>query len=169
MAHVHPGADGGVVLHLEDGEAEVLSGFFDEMKRLLEADIPRSDAVIGRLFPPAYDDVDDNDAYDALIHEELHDAKLAALRQARDDLDSGSADEVVLSPESAEGWLRLLTDLRLAIGTRLEVDEEMMAAEPDPSDPDSMALYALHWLGWVQESILRAIDPTLANGGTDAD
>jgi hypothetical protein len=51
----------------------------------------------------------------------------------------------------------LLTDLRLAIGTRLDVTEEKMSDDIDPDDPEAAALSVLHWLGWVQGTILEAI------------
>ena len=50
-----------------------------------------------------------------------------------------------------------LTDLRLALGTRLGVDEERMGAAVDPAGPDAAAMTVLHWLGWVQEGILSAL------------
>ena len=55
------------------------------------------------------------------------------------------------------GWLATLTDLRLALGIRLGVDEERMGAEVDPSAPDAAAMTVLHWLGWVQEGIIHAL------------
>jgi hypothetical protein len=67
--------------------------------------------------------------------------------------DRGS--DVDIEGDALQAWLAALTDIRLAIGTRLEVDEEMMAADIDDSDPDARALAVLHWLGWIQEGILR--------------
>jgi hypothetical protein len=60
-----------------------------------------------------------------------------------------------LSSEEAEMWLTFLTDVRLAIGTRLEVTEELMGADIDPDDPDAAAVSVLHWLGWLQEMTLQ--------------
>jgi hypothetical protein len=53
-------------------------------------------------------------------------------------------------------WLRTINDIRLTIGTRLEVDETKMAAELDERDPEAPALAVLHWLGWLQESFLES-------------
>jgi hypothetical protein len=149
---------GGVRFELEEYEADLMRQLLQEMRTLLEADIPPSDAVLRRLFPDAFEDEEQASAYRELIGDELHDRKTAALRTARETIgDSGPVD-VSLDDEQVDRWLALLTDIRLAIGTRLDVTEERMAAEPDASDPDAAALSVLHWLGWLQESMLAAIE-----------
>jgi hypothetical protein len=149
---------GGVRFQLEEYEADLVRQLLDEMRMLLEADIPPSDAVLKRLFPDAFEDEDQARAYRELIGNELHDRKTAALRTARDTVGVSGHVNVVLDDEQVDQWLALVTDIRLAIGTRLDVTEERMAAEPRPGDPDAAALSVLHWLGWLQESILAAID-----------
>jgi hypothetical protein len=37
------------------------------------------------------------------------------------------------------------------------VTEEKMSGDIDPDDPEAAALSVLHWLGWVQGTILEAI------------
>jgi hypothetical protein len=71
----------------------------------------------------------------------------------------GDQGVTTLSPEEGEAWVRALTDMRLAIGTRLDVTEETMSTEPDPDDPSAAPLQILHWLGWLQESILDQMAP----------
>ena len=65
--------------------------------------------------------------------------------------------ETSIPEDEVLAWLTGITDLRLAIGTRIDVTEEMMAADLDPKDPTAPALSVLHWLGWLQESILAEI------------
>lgn len=161
MAQVDPGPGGAVEVRWEEYEVQLLSGLMDEMKLLLEADIPKSDSVISRLFPDAYDEPDDARAFNELVGGELSETKRAALATARDTLSENRAS---WSREEAEAWLTLLTDLRLAIGTRLDVDEETMASDLDPDSPDAAALSVLHWLGWVQESVLAAMTGEEENG-----
>lgn len=158
MGEVERSPAGAVRLQLEAYEADLLRQLFDEMRRLLEADIPPSDAVLQRLFPDAFEDEEQAQAYRELIGNELHDRKTAALRSAREVVGETGAVDTVLDDEQVDRWLALLTDIRLAIGTRLNVTEERMAAELDPADPDAAALSVLHWLGWLQESMLAAID-----------
>ena len=37
--------------------------------------------------------------------------------------------------------------------------DEDMGREPDPADPDGLALMVLHWLGWLQETMVENLDP----------
>jgi uncharacterized protein DUF2017 len=157
MAEVIGTGAGGIRLALEEYESDLLRQLLKEMKLLLEADIPPSDAVIKRLYPDAFDDAERAQAYRELIGDELQNRKIAALRSAEELTGSAGAVDAVLDEEGVDRLLALLTDIRLAIGTRLDVTEERMAAELEPDDPDAAALSVLHWLGWLQESILEAI------------
>jgi hypothetical protein len=135
-----------------------MKGLVEEMRMLLEADIPRSDAVLKRLFPDAYESEEEATAYRELVDDELRSTKLRALKDVSMTLDVHGSDGATLTPEQAEEWLTLLTDMRLAIGTRLEVTEEKMDAEIDDDNPDAPAYSVLHWLGWIQEMMLRAMN-----------
>ena len=157
MAEVTRGEDGGARLELEGYEADLLRQLLKEMKLLLEADIPPSDAVMKRLFPDAFEDEQRAEAYRELIGDELHDRKVVALRTAQELVGASGPVDADLDDEQIDRLLALLTDIRLAIGTRLDVTEERMAADVEPEDPDAAALSVLHWLGWLQESILAAI------------
>ncbi len=143
-------------MRLEAHERQLLGELVAEMRLLLEADIPASDAVMERLFPQAYEEEEDERAYRELIGNELHARKLAVLGTVDQALSSG-APEIALHGDDLDSWLAWLTDVRLAIGTRVEITEEKMGAELDPSDPEAAALSVLHWLGWMQGSILEAI------------
>lgn len=148
-------ADEGLRLRLATREAAILRELVKEMRLLLEADIPESDDVMQRLFPRAHEDHEEERKYQELVGNELHRAKLDALRSVDETLGAEDELDVILSPEAADDWLRLLNDLRLAIGTRLDVDEDKMDRTYDPSDPEAPALSVLHWLGWLQGSILE--------------
>lgn len=149
-------AGGAVVAELEPGEIQLLRNLLEEMRTLLDADIPRSDPVIGRLFPDAYEDAEDSQAYRELVGDELRDVKLQTLATARATLDRAGGAPLTLGPEEVETWLSLLTDLRLAIGTRLDVTEPEMEMELDPDDARAPAFAVLHWLGWMQGALLEA-------------
>jgi hypothetical protein len=158
VAEVRRGPTGGVRFELEEYEADLMRQLLKEMRTLLEADIPPSDAVLKRLFPDAFEDEEKANAYKELIGDELRDRKTTALRTAEETLGPSGSVDTTLDEEQVDRWLALVTDIRLAIGTRLDVTEERMSAEVDPTDPDAAALSVLHWLGWLQESMLAAID-----------
>jgi hypothetical protein len=84
--------------------------------------------------------------------EELLEGRRAALRTF-----AATIDADVLSAEELESWLRALNDLRLFLGTRLDVREEDLAGPFDPRDPqaEERALYA--YLSWLQEHAVEAL------------
>lgn len=142
---------GGVRIRMQGDEAELLRRLLTELQTLLDAEVPRADPVVARIFPDAYEEEDDRRSYREMVDGDLREYKLDALKVVRDTL-----DDAVLESEQVEAWLTTLTDMRLAIGTRLDVDEELMSAELDPNDPDTPALAILHWLGFLQENIVQA-------------
>lgn len=149
--------EAGIRLELDEQEAGILRELLKEMRLLLEADIPAEDDVLQRLFPRAHEDEEEQRAYEDLVGEQLRAAKLDALRTVNAKLGDGGAIDVDLTLEETDDWLRLLNDIRLAIGTRIDVDEQKMGRPYDPSDPEGPALSLLHWLGWLQGSILEEL------------
>lgn len=129
-----------------------------EMRTLLEADIPRVDEVTRRLFPDAFEDPEESAKFRELVGDELRAGKLAAVNELDEQLAGEGSAAIALEPDSVQDLLAVLTDMRLAIGSRLDVTEEMMQTEPDPSDPEAAAMSVLHWLGWIQERVLMEID-----------
>jgi len=146
-----------VIVDLEEHEKALVKELVREMKMLLEADMAgrENDPVLQRLFPEAYEEEEDQQAFRDLIGGELLAVKLEALRSVETAVSQPGPME--LGSDEIERWLSWLTDVRLAIGTRLDMTEEKMEAELDPRDPGSAALAVLHWLGWLQGSILDAI------------
>jgi hypothetical protein len=157
MSEFHPLSGGGVRIVLDADEARVLRGLATELRSVLTGAGPADDPVIERLFPAAYDDPIEEESYRDMVAGDLEQEKIAGLDAVASALhDDGEAD-VSLGADDVGGWLATLTDLRLALGIRLGVDEERMGAEVDPSAPDAAAMTVLHWLGWVQEGIIHAL------------
>ncbi|MDT3399487.1 DUF2017 domain-containing protein [Streptomyces sp. B1866] len=67
-----------------------------------------------------------------------------------------------LDPRESARWLGTLNDLRLTIGTRLEVTDEDDGGEllrlPD-TDPRKPMVIAYFWLGGLQESLVATLQP----------
>ncbi|MDQ3951913.1 MAG: DUF2017 domain-containing protein [Actinomycetota bacterium] len=154
--------DGDLTLHVEEHEAGLLRQLVDETRILLEAEVPRQDPVIARLFPDAYDDPEQAETYHQMVGNELRAEKLRALRQVSESLGQSGRADIALTDELTTAWLAWLTDMRLAVGTRLGVTEETM--EVDPESPDAPAYEVFHWLGWIQETIIERLAPL---GGED--
>ena len=147
-----------IPLKLNAAEASVLRDLVEQMRALLK-ESDAADPVRARLFPDAYESDGDSAAYRELTGGDLSAAKLEALDRVAETLGSGGSTKVRLTEEEAEAWIRALTDMRLAIGTRLEVTEATMNFVPEPNDPTFEPLQTLHWLGWLQERILERMVP----------
>jgi hypothetical protein len=110
------------------------------------------DEGLARLFPAAYDDDEAADEYARLVGPELATGKVAALRRTAETANDGSLDDA-----TAQTWLRALNDLRLVLGTRLDVTEDTFASPAAALRP-GLAIYA--WLTWLQGELIEALSTT---------
>jgi hypothetical protein len=152
-----PASGAALRFRLDEDEADVVRNVAAEMLEFLRAE-QRDDPVTRRLFPDAYESDRESRAWHDLIDHELEAAKIGALETVLATLGSAGSSDVVLTAEQVEAWLTALTDMRLAIGTRVGVTEEDMAADVDPEDPRAAPLAYLHWLGWLQGSMLESLE-----------
>ena len=145
-------ADGGIELRLSGEERRLLVGLAAELRSLLEGET--GDPSLRRLFPPAYEDEQDEDGYRALMGAELLDGRRKAL-----ELLARTAEQERLTAEEADAWLRALNDLRLVLGTRLDVQEDMLLDELRPDDERAAGLAVYGYLSWLQEQLVAALAP----------
>ncbi|WP_017237074.1 DUF2017 domain-containing protein [Streptomyces sp. SS] len=135
---------------------------------------PPSDPALRRLFPDAYGD--DSEELRAAASDFRRYTENDLRARKRDDallvvraLDGLSADAageggavLKLTPDESRAWLGALNDLRLTIGTRLEVtddeESERLYRLPD-SDPRKPMVMAYLWLGALQESLVATLMP----------
>jgi hypothetical protein len=142
--------EGDFRLRLSDAERDLLRRLSAELLDVL-ADDP-DDPTLRRLRPSAYeDDPEAEGEYRRLMQAELEEGRREALR-----IFSETADRERLTTEELDAWLRALTDLRLALGTRLEVTEETYAQDIDPRDPAAYELSVFAYLSWLQEQAVEA-------------
>lgn len=100
----------------------------------------------------------DRDSAAALrsLHEpELLDLKTGVAGVVLDTCPPGGGP-VELTLEQADAWLSAINDVRLALGTTLDVSEDMPDQLPD-DDPRAPHLGVYHWLTWLQESLVAAL------------
>lgn len=149
---------GDLVASLEPAEAGILGLLVDQLEQLLTADPDDvgDDPVVGRLFP-------DGHRSDAEMAADYRDLTEASLRSGKaDDLATVRASlpaeggEVRLDTDQAGAWLRTSNDLRLALGTRLGIDED---SEPpdDVTDETDQQLAVYYWLTALQGSLVDAL------------
>lgn len=144
----------------------------DDLEALLDFSGPTTapdDPVLARLFPTAYpDDEEAAGDFRRFTEGSLRNGKAVAAGTVIDILEeAGLPDapedglfiDVELDPETARIWLRSFNDMRLAIGTRLEVaegDEELWDDLPE-DDPRGPVHDIYQWLGFLQETLLEAL------------
>ena len=139
--------DGTFALRLPPEERDVLRELPSQLRALLDADDPS----IFRLFPQAYTDDPVKDAeYQMMMRREL----LTRHKEALDVVER-TVDADTLTEDELSKWMAALNELRLVLGTRLDVTEDM--PEPDDDDPVAPA-YALYaYLSWLQEQVVAAL------------
>ena len=145
----------------------------DPLEALLDFSGPTEepeDPVLARLFPTAYpDDPEAAGDFRRFTEGTLRDGKAEAAVTVIDGLEDaglppelteeGLVIDVELDEPTAETWLRSFTDVRLALATRLEVEEgdEEYWATLDEEDPRGQAHDIYLWLGYLQESLVDAL------------
>ncbi|MGI8753736.1 MAG: DUF2017 family protein [Acidimicrobiales bacterium] len=112
-------SEGRYAINLGDRERTLLATLADQLTELLEnPDNPG----LHRSFPPAYQGVDNAghaDEYRRLMNDELvnkHRDALATLAE--------STEARELSEEQLHAWMRALNQLRLTLGTRLDLTDD---------------------------------------------
>lgn len=146
----------GVTVSIGEQEADVLRDLVRQYLELLDSE-SAEEAVLKRLYPDAsVEDEQVREAYRDLAHDTLADHKRGTGETVLRTLGEKGALDGSLTEEERDAWMVLLTDLRLVLGTRLAVDEEKMSLEPDPNEPEQWPLALIHYLGWLQESLVKA-------------
>jgi Domain of unknown function (DUF2017) len=122
------------------------------------------DPILSRLLPDFHRLDDDapsqEDQNSAAALRSLHEPELLELKTGAAgvllDTCPQNGGEIRLTFEQADAWLASLNDVRLALGTALDVTEDMPDQLPD-EDPREPHLEVYHWLTWVQESLVQAM------------
>lgn len=142
-------AGGGVRLHFREDEVLLLRELLAELEALLE---DSDDPAVRRLFPPAHADRESEEQYRSLVRDQLVAGRSKALVAVRDTL-----GRKTLSSDEADAWLRALNDLRLVLGTRLDVTEDIDFEDLDLREPRGRDLAVYAYLSWIQEQLVEAL------------
>ena len=137
-------------LRLPRDERVLLRSLPGQLRRLL-VEAP-DDPSLERLFPPAYDDAESEAEYRGLMGDELLEGRRRALRVIEETIDRDR-----LTKEQAEAWLTALNDLRLVLGTRLDVTDDMLLERLRPDDPNALEISLYAYLSWLQEQLVEAL------------
>ena len=146
---------GGYELHLSDDERDLIRSLTGQLRQLLEGNEERPDPTLRRLFPAAYTEDAERDAeYQRLMHDDILGHRLGCIAIVEETVEAERLDE-----DQLLAWMGALNDLRLVLGTRLDVSEDTDGVDPDPDDPNAPAIAVYGWLGWLLEHVIDALNP----------
>lgn len=136
-------------LRWRPGDRQMLEQLAAEIDKLLTSD----DAALVRWFPPAYGtDEARSREFAALARDELVASKRAALEVV-----VGSFDQPEVSGDELHSIMRSLNDLRLVLGTRLDVSEDQAGPPRGTPTEDLPAWQAYERLGMLVAMCVRAL------------
>src|SRR5918999_4099580 len=142
-------APGQYELRIPKAHREVLRSLPAQLRSVLDSDHPG----LRRFFPPAYpDDPVRTAEYDAMVRAELLAEKQKSLEIMEKTIDADRLDAELLG-----AWLSALNDLRLFLGTSLDVTEETYEQPIRQDDPNAQALTIFAYLGWLEELVVEAM------------
>ncbi|MEZ5407544.1 MAG: DUF2017 family protein [Acidimicrobiales bacterium] len=146
-----PAGSKGFQVRLAPEARDWVVGLADELEALLVADTEDT----RRLFPTAYPDDPDRDAgYQILAREQLIDDRRDAIALMRTTVAKSH-----MTVDELGAWMRIVNDLRLVLGTRLDVSEEDDEIDVDGPDLESQLIY--RELGYLLSEIVDAMTTTL--------
>ena len=149
--------DGRYVLRLDANARVVLANLAAQLPEALTS----RDPMVQRLFPPAYT-ADDQTAAER-DYRELVDAALTNHHTRSLETVVATADADSLSEEEFGAWLDAIGSLRLVLGTRLDVHEDMET--PDPQDPMATEYGLFVFLGELQYLMVEILADDLPDEG----
>ncbi len=126
---------------------DMISTLCAQVEVLLDSD----GRLVARLFPPPYeDDAERNAGFAALATPELIEKRREAIGTIR-----STIHLTTLTEDELMAWMRSINDIRLVLGTMLEVDDD----HEIPSAPEGMEHMwgAYEYLGAVLEEIVMAL------------
>lgn len=139
--------DGQITIRLDDTLRALLGQVTEELREILLVDEPD---LTRRLYPTAYPQDDELESdYREMVHDQL-------LMQRLDGIDRMQAtiDDETIDLETADSWMNTINQVRLVLGTQLDVGEEQ--TEIDEDDPQATNLVVYQVLSHILEELTHA-------------
>jgi hypothetical protein len=93
-------------------------------------------------------------------------AELTASHLTSIDVMEATIDAERLDEDQLVAWMGAINDLRLVLGTRLEVTEELYEEGMSEGDPRMPSFVLYTYLGWLEEQVVEALASELDATGT---
>lgn len=137
---------------LSNDDRSTLLSFFDQLTMVLESG--PDDVRLRRLFPTAYHQSPEQDAeYQGYMRDELTQSRAASIAIAKEILESTD----LISANQLHAFMTVLNNLRLVLGTLLDVSEDDHEDEIDEKDPSFGQWQLYGYLGWLLEWTISAL------------
>jgi hypothetical protein len=144
-----PRKDGTFQINLGKNDRSFLADLPNQIRFVIESG---NDQLTRRLFPAAYhrpEDAEHEVEFRKYMQEELITSKMGAMAILAE-----TAHNEVLTEEQMMAWMGSLNDVRLVLGTQLDVHEGMDFDDFDEKDPNLPAFAAYHWLSLLVGAVV---------------
>ncbi len=139
--------DGQISVRLDDTMRALIKQVTEELREVLLVEDPE---LTKRLYPTAYpDDEVLEDGYQEIVHDQLLMQRLDGIDQLQ-----ASIDDEEISVETADAWMNTINQIRLVLGTKLDVGEEQV--EIDQEDPEATSMVIYQVLSHILEELTSA-------------
>jgi len=147
---------GGVDVVLPDDVRDLLSSLARQLAELIDDPEAARDPGLQRLFPAAsMDDPMEALGFEQLMGDALRQGKREAAAVLR-----ATANATHLSGEETLAWMRCINDIRLVVGTRLDIQEDTDIEALFSDELMEQAALTYVALTELVEMLARAADPT---------
>lgn len=138
--------DGQISVRLDDTMRALLRQATEELREVLLVDEPD---LTRRLYPTAYPDDEELEGdYQEMVHDQLLMQRLDGIDQLQ-----ASIDDEEISIDLADVWMNTINQLRLVLGTQLDVSEDQVEIDEDDPLATSHVIYQV--LSHVLEELTR--------------
>ncbi len=138
--------DGQISVRLDDTMRALLRQATEELREVLLVDEPD---LTRRLYPTAYPDDEELEGdYQEMVHDQLLMQRLDGIDQLQ-----ASIDDEKISFDVADVWMNTINQLRLVLGTQLDVGEEQVEIDEDDPLATSHVIYQV--LSYVLEELTK--------------
>jgi len=133
-------------------ERSTLLSFVDQLSEILA--MGPDDARLRRLFPTAYHENPEHDAeYQGYMRDELTQSRSASIVVVKEVLESTD----LITAAQLHSFMTVLNNLRLVLGTLLDVGEDDFEDDIDENDPAFGQWQLYGYLGWLMEWTISAL------------
>lgn len=144
--------EGEVLVRLDENVRALLHKVGEELREVLLVDDPE---LTRRLYPTAYPEDEELESdYQDIVHDQLLMQRLDGIDQLQ-----ATVNDEQITTEVADAWLSTINQIRLVLGTQLDVSEDDHDIDEDDPNAHSMVVYHVlsHILGELTDARISSL------------